>query len=508
MRAWALLNRFTIVAAAWASAGVCLAQSGDVPIESMKDTVVYIECIVEFQGDGIQGGSGSGFLVSNAEYVVTNSHVVDSCVPNNKVEVLKAALKKYLLAKLQKGELPPEMKEELESRPDLLEKLKDDKALAQRYVEDRLEKISQKMAKANFSGITQALYTVVPGKAANAPVKTDATIIWNAHSSDERARETGMDVAILRLSHPLTGRPSARFATGQSAKVGDRVFAVGYPGASGSVVSSNKYEPTVKQGIVSKLGGESPELTEAASAKGWKGVPVIETDAAISPGNSGGPLFNEYGEVLGINTFVAAKAAGYGWAQDIDIVLPTMKDLGLAPPPTRRERRGWMDLHESLMIGGGVAAAAVLAVAGLLMSLLRRSSSAKAPARAAAGPGAVPPRSPTRVPQTGAALMGRAGEFNGATVPVPASGLTLGRDAGGAGWLTFAEESDISRRHCQIRFDAASGRFVIRDLGSSNGTYLMPDEHRLSPNLDVACNAGQRIRLGSENIFELVAHRH
>jgi hypothetical protein len=128
------------------------------------------------------------------------------------------------------------------------------------------------------------------GKTAST-VRTDvSSIVWNSQYSDAKARDTGVDVAVLRLSRPLADRPSVSgFALGSSAQINDDVYTVGFPGASGNVVTSGKYVPTMKRGIVSKLGGEHPDISEAARNRG-EGRGVIETDAAINPGNSGGPV--------------------------------------------------------------------------------------------------------------------------------------------------------------------------------------------------------------------------
>ena len=53
--------------------------------DRMLESAVFIECDVEYRGETIAAGSGSGFLVANSEYVVTNHHVVQSCIPENKV---------------------------------------------------------------------------------------------------------------------------------------------------------------------------------------------------------------------------------------------------------------------------------------------------------------------------------------------------------------------------------------------------------------------------------------
>jgi hypothetical protein len=84
---------------------------------------------------------------------------------------------------------------------------------------------------------------------------------------------------------------------------------------------------------------------------------------------------------------------------------------------------------------------------------------------------------------------------------IPPTGLTLGREGAGPGRLAFNADSDVSRRHCSIIYDPA-GRFTTTDLGSSNGTYLLPDETRLMPNQAVECRRGQIIRVGTKNEFQ------
>ena len=83
-------------------------------------------------------------------------------------------------------------------------------------------------------------------------------------------------------------------------RVGDDVVAIGNAlGLNG--------EPTVTRGIVSALDRALARLTG-----------LIQTDAAINPGNSGGPLVNAAGQVVGINTAVAGRGSGIGFAIPID----------------------------------------------------------------------------------------------------------------------------------------------------------------------------------------------
>lgn len=106
-----------------------------------------------------------------------------------------------------------------------------------------------------------------------------------------------------------------------------------------------------------------------------------------------------------------------------------------------------------------------------------------------------------------ATINGRSGHFKGVSIPLPAGGLTLGREQAGKGRLSFDGANDISRAHCSVQYDEHIQRFRITDLGSSNGTFLMPDDRRLGDHEEVQCEAGQLIRLGQHNVFELTSDK-
>jgi len=106
------------------------------------------------------------------------------------------------------------------------------------------------------------------------------------------ASDPGNDLALLRMSGD--GFDAAVFADPGSIRIGDEVVAIGFAlGLDG--------DPSVTLGIVSAL--DRTIGTEGAFLDG-----LIQTDAAISSGNSGGPLVNARGEVVGINTAVAREA--------------------------------------------------------------------------------------------------------------------------------------------------------------------------------------------------------
>ena len=91
-------------------------------------------------------------------------------------------------------------------------------------------------------------------------------------------------------------------------------------------------EHTATQGIVSALGRSLPDGNY---------VPFIQTDVAVNPGNSGGPLFNTSGEVVGINSQIYSRSGGYmglSFAIPVNTAVSVSKQLAA----TGRVARGWL----------------------------------------------------------------------------------------------------------------------------------------------------------------------
>jgi putative serine protease PepD len=160
-------------------------------------------------------------------------------------------------------------------------------------------------------------------------IGTDGTILTNAHvidgardisvtvAGESKARratvvasDTSKDMALLRVGD-TSGLVAAPLGDSNGTAVGDSVVAIGNALAL-------EGGPTVTSGIVSALHRSLD--TETGSLSG-----LIQTDAAISSGNSGGPLVNADGDVIGMNTAVATSsstvaASNIGFAISIDTI--------------------------------------------------------------------------------------------------------------------------------------------------------------------------------------------
>jgi len=159
-------------------------------------------------------------------------------------------------------------------------------------------------------------------------IGADGYIMTNAHvvdAADEilvrltdkrefKARVIGADkrtdVALLKID--ANGLPSVRLGDPGVLRVGEWVVAIGSPFG---------FDNSVTAGIVSAKGRSLPQENY---------VPFIQTDVAVNPGNSGGPLFNLRGEVVGINSQIYSRSGGFmgiSFAIPIDVAMEVQTQL-------------------------------------------------------------------------------------------------------------------------------------------------------------------------------------
>ncbi len=181
-------------------------------------------------------------------------------------------------------------------------------------------------------------------------VSADGLILTNAHVvrgasevtvklSDRRefrakvlGADARTDVAVLKVD--AKNLPVVALGDPTQVQVGDAVLAIGAPFG---------FEQTATQGIVSAKGRSLP---------GDSFVPFIQTDAAVNPGNSGGPLFDAQGRVIGINSQIYSRSGGFqGLAFAIPInVAMNVKDQIVATGKVEHARLGvtLQDLNQGL----------------------------------------------------------------------------------------------------------------------------------------------------------------
>ena len=153
----------------------------------------------------------------------------------------------------------------------------------------------------------------------------DEVIVRLSDQREMRAKVIGLDertdVAVVKID--AKDLPTVRIGKSENIEVGEWVLAIGAP-------FGLDYSAT--QGIVSATGRQLPNDNF---------VPFIQTDAAVNPGNSGGPLFNVHGEVIGINSQIYSQSGGY---MGLNFAIPIKTAMGIAAQLESKGfvERGWL----------------------------------------------------------------------------------------------------------------------------------------------------------------------
>lgn len=133
------------------------------------------------------------------------------------------------------------------------------------------------------------------------------------------------DIAILKISN-AKGLKAAELGDSKVLNIGQQVIAIGN--------ALGEYDGTVTSGIISGVGRTVNASSDDGTTKETL-TDMIQTDAAINSGNSGGPLVNVQGQVVGVNTAVASEAQGIGFAIPISSVKGILKSIAEGKTPNR-----------------------------------------------------------------------------------------------------------------------------------------------------------------------------
>jgi S1-C subfamily serine protease len=236
---------------------------------------------------------GSGFIITPDGYVVTNAHVVDEKDDATRQRFAEQAFQKIMeqdIKDLEKGvgrELTDEEKKDLTNANSW-------------YFSQTLE-VGQ--IKKEFSVVLG-----ISGEGGNIePIIIPAKLVIQG------AAIPGKDVAILKLQRKHE-YPTVRIGDDKEMRVGDQVYALGYPAVATfhPLISEESIsEATLTRGLVS---------AKKNMKDGWE---VLQTDASITHGNSGGPVMSEYGEVIGLATFGSIDQQRGQEVQGMNFIVPT-----------------------------------------------------------------------------------------------------------------------------------------------------------------------------------------
>jgi S1-C subfamily serine protease len=361
------------------------------------------------------------------------------------------------------------------------------------------------------------------------------------------------DISVLEIDprHRLFGYEVLEFGHTGMVQRGEEVYAIGYPGIAevlSDLNTAHYSDSTITKGIVSRITSS-------------EGVPVFQTDTAISGGNSGGPLVNRDGVVIGIASGGIVRITGdavipseINYAVQIDVLTDFLRSRGIPyieagagapvvdqtaeeppvpepepitepePQPEPVVETTTPPVEESgfPIMYVAIGAAALIIVIVLIILLSRGNK--PAPARASVGspPMQAPPTqrastSPvtqasvktaaapvTKAKPVGprASVKGISGHFAGQKIELIQGQLIIGRDPKLAQLVYPQSFEEVSRKHVTISYDENAQRFSLED-SSSNGTFL-PSNQRLETGKTHYLNTGDRFYISdSKELFEL-----
>ena len=336
-----------------------------------------------------------------------------------------------------------------------------------------------------------------------------ATVTWSSSDYDlALLKVPGLESAALTLAEPLPGK-------------GSQVNAIGYPGIADSREDfqdrrlNNLSESTLTQGIIGRI------IVKSLSVEGKKQT-VLQHSAAINSGNSGGPLLDACGRVVGVNTAKALgqiignaetgaavdQADGIFFASHVSVLVESLKRQGEVALVT----------SAACVPGGGSAVAtavnptvappaqldwylptaivaALLAAAMALFVALRKTTVIQetyTQYKRRKGPSAPTPDTPPRAAHWTLRGRGSRGQVVELVVDVALldkGPLIIGREA--LHCQLAIDDPTVSRQHAKLSL--MGGRLQLVDLGSTNGTWIDAEPVTTNP---ITLRRGQTLTLG------------
>lgn len=354
--------------------------------------------------------------------------------------------------------------------------------------------------------------------------------------------DSSKDVAVIKIAAPTNKRVPLRICTPTNDMKGTQIYAIGYPGIAdnASMAATTKWgkdDATVTSGVFGKMFVES-----------GTGTNVIQIDVNIAHGNSGGPVINSNGDVIGIATssvssqnissnFIETETVNYAMSISEAVVLlnrngvaydtseyssnnnvtPTQASDALSIPTeavtqnyiqnndiiaTQASNIG-SDVNEDDDSSNGLVIALIVIIAvlvlgggaGVIVFIMNKNKK-----EAAAAVGEAKAMAAAAVAQANtkkAYVRSLAAQHGNARIKMT-SGMEIVAGRSRDCKISFTESTPgISGKHCSISYDEASRSFILKDLKSTYGTFLQ-DGTKLTPNTPYRLRSGDRFYLGDK----------
>lgn len=228
------------------------------------------------------GGKGSGFFVNSDGYIVTNAHVIQGIINPEKCK--QGLQNKYIQKVAQDFRVIPD---QLLSNPQVFQEIRNN------------------LQNADIKQIN----SVILPNGNNLP--------FDIQTSGAPIGE-GKDVAIVKVQ--IKNAPVLKLADSEQVKIQDKIIAIGYPRLDLGVLNEkSEAEATISSGEISST---NKQLTN--------GSPVLQFSAAVTHGNSGGPVLNEKGEVIGITTFGPGNISGIAFAVTSNTIMEFVRKFAIS----------------------------------------------------------------------------------------------------------------------------------------------------------------------------------
>jgi S1-C subfamily serine protease len=298
------------------------------------------------------------------------------------------------------------------------------------------------------------------------------------------------DLAVLRLPEPTTERRAAILRLSNDVDIHDDFAALGFPWVAYVVDDFRSFD----RNDISVTRGGVQRQTSVLN----RNVYLLDLD--IHQGNSGGPLVNSRGEVVGVNTFsmqVDPNVSATNYAVIIDELVYNIDRRQI--PVTLA---GEVNSSAVIVLAAGAIVVIVLAV---IVVVILTSKKKKAPVRVAANPAYAVPHAPVPqpvaapVPSVRAYVRATGGIFAGRNFEISGR-VIIGRDGSKCKIAFPVDTAGISGIHCEVYLEGSTA--YLRDLGSSYGTFLS-NGTKLPEKSPQRLNNGDRFYLANEeNTFE------